>query len=314
MEWDLTNLPPSSKLQFRIAEVETDAQGRPKKFHFGKTRLTPIKDTVVYYEDEELPPDIKPVYCFFAAETGQWIMDSKGVVAQVQRIYGDKFYATSFGLCSHSEAAPVFLRPRRQFGDLRAHFQDGNYVPKFTLQHMRYIEALVLARFDLTRAYILATGKEPSSFATAKHRAYRALSCKEAKDYMMQTIQSELSAAGITPREWIQKLIKSADGPIKNAVQLNMWMTIGKFIPEVREALLEANGEEMGSNKGAAFGTQGQVKDAEFKDVCKACGGTKKIKITGTSPESGREATIEAPCPVCGGLPELPKAANGLRI
>jgi hypothetical protein len=313
-EWDLTSLPPNQSLEFRIAVVDTDSKGRPKRFHFGKTRLAPLKETTVYYEDEELPSNVKPDYAFYAEREGQWVMDSQGTVAQVQRIYGDKFFATSFGLNSRHEASPIFLRPRRRFGDLRASVDKGVYVPRFTIQHMRYIEALVIARFDLVRAYMLATGKPPPAYKTAQMRAIRALSCKEAKEFLMQTIQSELTNAGITPKAWIQKLITSADGPIKNAVQLNMWMTIGKFIPEVREALLEANGEEMGGGKGAAFGTQGQMKDAEFKDVCKVCDGKKKISVTGTSPESGQPATVEINCPACGGVPELPKAVGGLRV
>ena len=130
----------------------------------------------------------------------------------------------------------------------------------------------------------------------------------------MNTIEKELGDAGITSTEWIRKLVRSSEGDITNAVKLNMWMTIGKFIPEVRKALLEAElpPSEL-PQPGAAFGTS-SIKDAEFKDVCKICGGHKRIKVLGKA-EDGTETPIEIDCPVCkSAVPELPKAAGGLRV
>lgn len=298
--------------------IQTDAQGRPKVFDFNETKNAPIKHAVAFYQDEELPAGIEPVYVKLATNTGQWVMDGAGTVTQVQRVRGKAFITTSFGAVGRSETLPIFLRPRREFYELSTRIKDGVVTPKLTFKHMRYLECLFLARFDFTRAYQIFYGKDPRNAAAARHKAELTLACEGAREFLMKTMSQEIAAEGIDSSAWIRKLIQGTQGEIKSAVQLNMWMTIGKFIPEVRQALLTMDDpNQLPGASGGGFGTEAgsKAKEAKYEDICSVCGG--KGTYTATLPaEEGKEpATLEVKCPVCSvAVSSMPRTSKGLRL
>ena len=311
--WKVKNFQPNEVVTTGTAVVTADGQGRLKTVKFNN--ILNQMETTVYYEDDPPIPDALNYKTPLDAEAGDWIKSDDNAYAQVLRTVQYKkrthrMVTTAFGVNSTGASNGfLFLVDRVNFFRFPATGRPRSY----GLTHIQrsWLAAYVMLDCNPYKAYTFVTGKELTSHTKYSiiYRFNKILNTPDGKAYLMNEIEKVLTQRGITVRDWITKIVDSTEGNIKTSVQLQMWLTIGKFLPGVKEAL---DGEVLPEK---SFGT---ASEATYTDVCAICSDTGRYI---TQAPDGQN--MEVVCPLCskklsngsnGKVQSLPETASGLRV
>ena len=302
--WKVKGFSPFEVVNNKFSISTADGQGRLKTVHFSPMSFL-RKDftSIAYYPDDPIPADIIPTDLDFTqriVEPFEWIKSTDKIVTQVLRKYaymdGRGFYkviiSTQFGTNQLLAHAPVnIFYDREVFMNLARRPQTKDALSSHqSLILARYIEA----DFDCARAHKLVYGRELN--ASDKYnflfRVRKILKTADGRDLFAKLFSSRFGKP-MDFNEWRQKIIDSIPEKLTKPLHLDMWMILGKFEPEVRKKLAEAEGIEEDPGRDSRFKLPQGV-EANFKEVCKHCDDTHVFK---TKDIGGTEVEIE--CPYC---------------
>jgi hypothetical protein len=318
--WQIRDFKPFEERDTNYGKTYADAQGRLYKIDFTK-RFAGKTSRCYYPGDSEYDRFLAEVIDVKLQdpEAGLWIKSIEGIVAELLQVTHGKskkstrrvfIGSTIFGM-------NCFNYPPTLFVDRVSFWRLGNVDSKTRGRITGSIKELLLCyvkcNFDTHRAWEMYSGHplKLGSKYYARYRIKEILKSPEAMKFFMATVADELKRLGVSPEVWAKKMVESVPGLIENEVQRKIWEQLGYLNPEIRRELTVASGEAPDNPNDGKF-TLPPAKDAEFKDVCSLCNGTKIY--TAKTPD-GQE--VQAICPQCGDdrkLEESNGKENGLAL
>ena len=343
--WKVSGFQPNEVVERGGILITADAKGRLKHIDVvgesrrsnGETTIPTFegKDVTAYYDDDNdcpIPNVIDSEEYPRSFQEGDWVHFQDGVTCQIIKKYsyivpakkeGSPRYQTiiktMFGSNTVFAEAPLkVLYDRERLGALR---RNSINQKKLTSRQLCLIARYIEADFDIPKTFLLHH-KKPMESAEAQKYAFlvglrMALLSDQGRKYFAEIFCRRFKVE-MTYEEWRQKIEKSIPETLTKQFHLDMHMILGKLSPEVRKKLLEAEGGKEDETQGgfALPATGTESKDAEYSDVCKVCGDTKKIETTAVV--NGTPMEVEVECPACktsgNSLPEVQEGTLKLRV
>ena len=262
-----------------------------------------------YWTDRSQLPEGTEVLYFWQIDRiqkGSYVQDSEGTIVEVMDVQTwdcqkskkkTTVLVTPFGFmriatCGSLAKTVYFKRHRQYFTTITTKTRPATKDRVLTQRDKKLIMALVHTGEELS-AWELVSGLKVTTIKRkheARYAVRRALKTPEGYAMYKDLISEKLRSLGISPEEWIEKMASSVVEKIKTKIDLDIWMTLGKMIPEVRDHLLGEGGE--GGDGRIPIGA---TRPALYEDICPVCEGTKMVEVV--IPSTGMLDKIV--CPAC---------------